>query len=509
MKTSKRQTVGTASVPAPVGGLNARDAIANMPETDAIILDNWFAEPSDVGVRNGYSNWVTGLPGWVESLMHYNGPVTKKLFAASGTAIYDVTSAGAVGAAVVSGLTNARWQSVIFGNAAGNFLYLVNGADSARLYDGGVWSVPVITGVASADLIHINTFKNRVWFVEKNSTHAWYLPINAIAGAATKLDLGPLFRMGGYLMALVTWTIDNANGVDDYAAFVSSEGEVALYRGIDPDFSSTWALVGTFHIGRPIGRRCFVKVGSDVILITADGFFPLSKALLTDRSQLQDAISNKIVNLVNSDVQAFSGNFGWQPILYPLGNKLLINVPSIENSSQYQYVMNTITGAWCTFGKFASPWNAACFEVFSDGLYYGGNTVVCLADSGQSDNGTAITADVEPAFNYFGERGKNKRFTMVRPIIQASGNIQVSLVVNTDFGNASPSAATSFSGGGSPWDTSPWDTSAWSDSLQIKKDWQTVNGIGFCGTAYMRAQCSDLEVKFQSMDYVFETGGIL
>lgn len=31
-------------------------------------------------------------------------------------------------------------------------------------------------------------------------------------------------------MAMANWTIDNASGVDDYAAFITSEGEVALYR---------------------------------------------------------------------------------------------------------------------------------------------------------------------------------------------------------------------------------------------------------------------------------------
>ena len=30
--------------PAPVGGLNARDSVANMPVSDALILDNIFPE---------------------------------------------------------------------------------------------------------------------------------------------------------------------------------------------------------------------------------------------------------------------------------------------------------------------------------------------------------------------------------------------------------------------------------------------------------------------------------
>ena len=40
----------------------------------------------------------------------------------------------------------------------------------------------------------------------------------------------------------------------------------------------------------------------------------MSKALLTDRSQIQDAISNKIINLVNTDVQNYGSHFGWEAI---------------------------------------------------------------------------------------------------------------------------------------------------------------------------------------------------
>jgi hypothetical protein len=43
---------------------------------------------------------------------------------------------------------------------------------------------------------------------------------------------------------------------DDYAAFITSEGQVAVYSGADPASSTTWSLVGVFDIGAPIGRRC-------------------------------------------------------------------------------------------------------------------------------------------------------------------------------------------------------------------------------------------------------------
>ena len=99
-RPSGRAVSVTASVPAPTKGLNAKDALANMSSDYAIILDNWFPEPSSVDVRRGDEEHVTGLPDIIETLASYSTGTAQKLFGASGSAIYDVTSVGAVGAAV-------------------------------------------------------------------------------------------------------------------------------------------------------------------------------------------------------------------------------------------------------------------------------------------------------------------------------------------------------------------------------------------------------------------------
>ncbi len=110
------------SLPAPVGGWNARDAVANMKETDAVVLDNYFPTASDVMGRKGFANHMTGFSAPVESLLNYT-TTTEKLFACAGTAIYDATAAGAVATAVVTGLTNSRWQHVNITTAGENFVF--------------------------------------------------------------------------------------------------------------------------------------------------------------------------------------------------------------------------------------------------------------------------------------------------------------------------------------------------------------------------------------------------
>lgn len=83
-------------------------------------------------------------------------------------------------------------------------------------------------------------------------------------------------------------------------------------------------------MGRPIGRRCFTKAGADVLVITTDGAFPLSKALLTDRSQLNLAATDKISDLFTLDIQQYGSIYGWQPIIHPIGKNLLSTFPQLK-----------------------------------------------------------------------------------------------------------------------------------------------------------------------------------
>lgn len=494
------------SIPAPIGGLNARDGIDNMPPTDAVTLDNWFPTPATVNLRNGYAAFESGLGAAVETLATYNSTTGSKLFAAAGANIYDVSVAGVVGAPVVVGQTSARWQDLNFGSTAANksFLYLFNGADSPQLYDGAAWlavtavSAIAITGVDPKLLIQAVSFKQRIYMVEKNSFRCWYLPVNSLGGAAQSLEFGGIFKLGGFLMAVASWSVDNTAGLQEFFVAISSEGEVAVYQGFDPTNAANWAIASHFRIGRPVGRRCFAKVGSDVIVLGADGAYPLSKALMADRSQEGEALSQKIQDLINTDVQIYSANFGWQVILYPIGNKIIINVPFQAGVASYQYVMNTITKAWCRF----TGWNALCWALFNDRIYFGApNGSVYQADVGSSDNGANIVADGLQAFNNFGTENQ-KQFTAMRPVIKASTGLAPACGINVDFDTTSPTAITSSAISitlwGSPWG-SPWSTK--NGTIRV---WHGAAGIGFKGAPHMVVSTKNALCQWQSTDVLFE-----
>src|SRR5262249_39569 len=143
-----------------------------------------------------------------------------------------------------------------------------------------------------------------------------------------------------------------------------------IYQGTDPSDADLWSLVGVFDLGAPLGRRCFFKVAGDLALVNIDGVLPISRALGTDRGAAAAiAITNNINNAMNDVARQYKGNFGWQLQGYPRGAYVLLNVPISEGSIQYQFVMNTLTGAWCRF----TGQNANCWEVWKDNLYYGTN----------------------------------------------------------------------------------------------------------------------------------------
>lgn len=498
------------TVPAPVGGWNARDPLANMAVMDAVIMDNVFPRTGDVQMRKGSSDHVTGLLAQVNSLMTYAGPTASSMFAASNTAIYDVTTAGAVGAAVYTGLTNTKFNHINIRTSGGSFLFAVNGADLAVQYNGSSWSNPSITGLdvgmTTANFSHINMWKRRVFLVEKDSMSVWYLGVDSISGAASEINFGPLFKKGGKVVATATWTIDGGEGVDDYFVIITSRGEVAVYLGTDPSAAATFALKGVYELGSPVGDgKCFVKYGSDLILITLDGFVPMSKALTSTRTDERIAISDKISGAVASASTLYQNNFGWHPILFSGENMILFNVPVSEGVEAHQYVMNTLTGAWCRF----TGWNANCFELLNDGLYFGMNGKVCKAWDGTSDSGTAVSADVLTAFNYFDILGQNKQFVMARPILTASDLPAPTLGLNVDFQIADVTYTATIANPYGAWDSGLWDAARWGGGTATYNDWQTVQGIGFCAALRFKISSTTIELTWAATDFVFMVGATI
>ena len=583
---AKKFTAKTASVPAPIGGWNGRDSLAQMAATDAVQMVNWYPTPTDVTMRKGYTKSSTGITGAVNTLMNYPTTSGYKLFAAAGTKIWDATASSA--SQVYTGITSDKLQYVNFTNTAGNFLVTCNGTDPVTIYDGSAWfsvattttaqtistithvgavatlttsaphglitnnrvtisgassseyngtfvitktgantftytmlTTPAanatvvgtyttigITGVDSSSFINVNLFKNRLYFTQKNTLACWYLDVNAIGGVANPLYFGSIARNGGFLQAMGTWTLDAGQGADDYAVFVTSMGEVIVYNGTDPTSSTTWALKGVWQMGQTFNRRCFFKWAGDLLLLTQDGLVPLASALQSSRLDPRVNLTDKIYYPISQAATNFYANFGWQIQYFASENMLILSIPT--SAGMEQYVMHTITKAWARFTGI----QAYCWEVSGDNtMHFGGDGFVGNFYTASSDNGTNITATVQQAYSYFDSPGQNKRFTMVRPILQSDGGLPSVLCgLSVDFQPIDNSGAISFNPSSQSvgvWDTAKWDANNWGGGLITTRIWQGVTGIGFAGSINLTAVAQGIDLHWASTDYVMEAGGVL
>ena len=470
-------------VDVPLKGWDAISPLSKMEPAYAVTLQNWVPRTGWMELRQGYQAWCPNLGGSsvaVESLMTYR-PSTgiEKLFAITGGAVWDVSTQGVPIAQPVGPFSNSRWQYINYTPPLGsNYLLMVNGADGYYAFTntGGTptWSQPSVTGVSTNVLSNINIHKQRVWFVEKNTTRVWYLPAGGLQGAANSLDFGQIMTKGGYIVATGTWTIDGGLGPDDYFCAISSRGQLIMYKGTDPSNASAWALVGVFDFPPPLGARCFTKVGSDLWMLSLEGVIPVSQGLPFDPSAIRSvAITSRIQNAMLDAARSYQSNFGWEMITYPAQALAIVNVPISANVSQQQFVTNMLTGAWCLF----TGWNFNTFAIFNDLLYAGDNSGnVVQAYLGVADLVSPIIAVMGLAYNYFGDPATLKRVTMVQPLMVTSGQLTPSIGVSTDFAPISVTApaVVSLAATGAMYDSAVWDAAFYAGSNQSVLQWLSL-----------------------------------
>lgn len=526
MFTPTKQVAEVRTLPSPTGGLNVYDNLATMPAVDAVVLNNLVAQPYGCMVRKGYIQYSTGYPSSVDSIALFaKQDGSYKLYAWSNDSLFDATTSGAVGAALLTGLSNAWWNSITFANAAGVHMLSFNGVDDpiwittagvARITAGGgtsgTWS-----GVNPNTIVQATVHQRRVWGVQASTTYGWYLPADSVFGVANYFDFGPFFKRGGYLQALTTWTVDSGSGMDDKLVAISSQGEVAVFSGTDVSDSTKWALVGVFYIGTPVaGRRFFTNVAGDVYLLTLTGVVSLATLVTSTQVNLSsdNAYSKKIQYLI-SDLTADLGDLdGWQIEYFPAINLMFVNIPTVYYGGAGQVVNNYINGTWSTLQGM----DAACWAKVDGSPYFGGNDgVLYKAWTGHKDGvlvdgsgGTNILSRAQTSYNYFDRAGLQKQIGMYRPNFLGTRVGAVGSRVLTDFETRTtlyPSGVLAAPGAASLWDVALWDDGIWSGGTVVQRQWQQATGMGVALSLEL-ALSTDCEFTWVSTDMTLRAGGI-
>lgn len=485
------------SIPSPITGWNTRDALDAMEPTDAVILDNFYPDGGGVQLRNGTSVFSTGMGTEpVQTLAEYDSTTDNKFLAACNGNIYDISAVTPV--SIGSGFANNQWQTANFLDK----LFLFNGSDHGKIYDGSTLANDAFTGGDTSTFIGVGVYQQRLFFIPKNSTGFYYALLNSISGALAFYDLSVFTPLGGTLQAITTISHDGGNGVTDLIVFIMSSGNCLLFLGNDPSLTDEWQLVGVYRISPPVGPRAVCAYGADAFLTTFDDHVPLQQQLVALKlGQLPPR--SKVSNAVADAVSQNPNGFGWQALFYPQGRRLIFNVPNSDGSFS-QHVMNTSNGAWCQFVDMAS----SCWGLYKDNLYFGGpNGTVYRADTGSSDNGNAIAGNGQQAWNTFSEPMR-KHVKAVRPIVKSIGSLQYAFGIGFDYGPTNVGIAPISPNIGSPWDTSPWDVSPWSPSEEIDTRWRIGGGTG--QSISFQLQVNGLQpVQWLRTDFREETGNAL
>jgi hypothetical protein len=546
----------------PFKGINAQATFANMGSEYALSLRNVLVNAYGMETRAGYTEWATEIPGDelpVLTVLHYypasaggltsfgfvpgskidphrigmhrieaySGPTPGKIFAAKGGFLYDVTIGGDgpwTAEVDVEGDSD-YWSFVNFQNTAGSFLLTCNEEGGYAIYDGTNWTMPVegagvgeIENVNPELLVFVTTFKNRVWFIEQDSTSAWYLDTEAITGPATEFDFGPLLAHGGYLAVLATWTIDGGAGIDDHLIGIGNQGDVIIYKGTDPSDAANFQLVGVWYVGPlPNGRRCVEQDGYDVNILSQLGVTRISQVLESNSASalIDNAVTKLIAPIIGRLMQTYANLEGWQVKTIAKDELILVGLPyGAPNSEGEFFALKLTTNGWSIIDSV--PY--VCFDTVGNVTYAGTDDGrVVRAFNGSLDNvpfegsftGDSIHCRVVPGYSYLGAPGLHKNITMFRPSFTSSYVPGLSFVILTDFGPAlplsTPTVPTSVLPG---WDEAIWDVDLWSGGLQPIAKWFGATGEGFAATVQLEYNAVG-GTLLTAMDFFVQQGGIL
>jgi hypothetical protein len=492
-------------IPAPTQGWDTETPIAELPQTRARSFDNWVPRGTTIAIRKGYSDHVTGVGHPVETLMPYSSGTAQKLFAAASSAIYDVSSPGAVGAAAVTSLTNARFSHVNFTTSGGSFLWVCNGADDPRHYNGTTWATPTLnmTTFADNDIKHVFAFKERLYFVFKDSLTFGYLPVQSIAGTVANFPLGAVFNFGGELIAGGTLSRDGGDGMDDFAVFLTSEGEIAVYQGFNPGSASEWELVGVYYIGEPVGDRPIIEIGNDLAVITRRGVMSVLRTMAGGADKDRDYFA-QVSTPLRSALSTGAGFTGWEGLIVPGEGLLLVNAP-MSTETAHQYIRDLGTSAP---GRFTG-WNFETFEIYNGECYAGtsdGRVVTCF--DGNDDDDADITAAAAGAWTIAGYGGI-KTLLEIRPVLTTATSAVMRIVGRADFRDSPPLGAwpQSTITNALIWGSGIWGTNLWGGEDATTRGWRAISGEGQNISLVYEARSNQSQMELNGFNLRYSRGG--
>lgn len=524
------------TMPPPSTGLDVVTPIDNMEPTSALELVNIFPGAGAPTVRLGYKQFANLGTSSPIRFMH-EFPLqdgTARLIVAQDAKIYSVSSTGVVtNVSKVGGYISGAWNKELFG---GN-IYLANnsGSDAPQvLTSAGVVAQDInASGVTLANLCNVASYRERLYFIERNTMKAWYhktarATLVSASAVLDSVDFQYIMRRGGYLLFTGSYTNQTAATSQDYFMAVSSEGEIVMYSGYSPD-DPNWSLVAHFVIGKPLGPKAFVRVNQDVWIITQQGIVPVSALFQMDPEQALNVVSYKINPLITQYATQVALSEMWNGFFWPAGRRVYITLPDSTSTSTL-LVYSIDSKSWTQFALYSGEHSVASCK-YNNLPFYGSNTgIVYQGETGYADvvtassSGESIQFAARCAFSFYGSRGNYKAFKDIRPIIKAKRGLTLQLGLDTDFKRQSvvtsvTTPASTFTAWGSQWGIGagtlnpstglPMTTyfQPWSGDVEYIFDRYSAAGQGHCAAIRFGGSIKNSSCQFIGFEIRYDLGG--
>lgn len=456
-------TAITKEIPAPVEGVNTRDTRARMKITHAIQLRNGVADGDRVMTRGGSIELASGLGGKVGAGIGFDVGTDQHHVVAANSKIQKVTSVGGL-SDLGTGFANNDWY---FAMLKGR-LFMVNGADGVRRWDGTTFDEPSFsgTGITVANLIGVHNYRGRLFFWEANSADFAYAAAGALSGTLTLFSLSEFVSQGGHIVAMANITRDGGAGPDDMLAIFISTGEIIVYLGSDPGDVRNWLKIGNYKMPPLTGPRAIVPLGSNIWCQTQTDYVALADVMA---GRPLDA--SLAVKLIKDAYAAAANKTEWQAIYHSGGNLAIFNAPRSDGKFD-QHVLRVGRGGWSTYNDL----DAAAWWSLGKEIYFGTTDGrVIQAEIGTNDEGASIDFFVEQAPSNLGIVEK-KRVNAARAILETKGVVNYNFQIGFDYRQPAVPQPLSTASGGTPWG-SPWG-SPWSPPTIIDTAWRGARGVG-------------------------------
>jgi hypothetical protein len=475
-------------------------------------------------LANQGGDWLLALNDAGDAPLRFNGTTWTSLATTTPTD-WLVSTAYAINARARDPADGSRWKCLVAHTSPGTGTFA-----AARAATPGQWTIDLaaddsvfIIGPAGTpienggNLVYVCKYRNRWFFIEKNSMNAWFLPLNAVGGQLSMIPMSGAATKGGKLLFCTTWSIDAGDGIDDKIVFCTDLGELLIFTGGDPTSAANWRQEGRYEVSAPMGMNAHIAVGGDLLIATVDGIVPTSGAITKTRVELELAAITRNIKIMWRAEVLEKREWPWTMEKWDEYGGIFVAVPGSASGKERCLVVNAATGAWARY----TGWDATCFVRMRGDMFFGTqNGIVMQADRTGYDDGRPYVAVLVGGWEVFQSPSQTVTWRQARASFtaragepfapQLSGTVDYVVTLPTPP-NAGPDPGVLDLWDQGLWDTAIWDAGTPPPLVVRNTGWVSVGLTGFSHAPVVQVtvgQNARPEVDLISIAATFERAGI-